>query len=882
VRAIGGKIVGDWYVLYNTMTVKGSAAPAVSAAGESVTYFDSTSNTIKASEHGAAFSNVALSGKNNNFAASQTMAGLLSNGTATFSDGAGTGDGTITSVANKDVTIPASGTGTLAVARLTTLPHSAAQGNELIAEANHADTAVLDLARLTDSADTGAALLAGGAGDPAYGPLNLAGGATIIAGLLPMVSGGTGTNLTGTQYGLPYFATTATLGTTAAGTGTTLLHGNATGIPTWGAVSLTADVSGTLPVGSGGTGAGTFTSNNLLKGNATGAIAEAAVAETAAGVLQTPLGTSLQLVGKARLTDAAVDEIVVKGGNAYSQAVTNKTGGNLRLIGGVAVTGITVNDYTALAGDSVTVTVNGVITVKWNPGDWAAETSNAVTATNIATAFAGTTNLTAVAVGATVYFSPANDTVQAIQSNGSDLVNMSLVGNRGGLVYAGTSYANLGGGGLAVDGKLGGELWLLNQSQTKQYNFFHNNYNGGELECNYQNDDLMTGVQTVWKINKSAQFFLTSLASYPSNAVLVVDPGNATPGLVASGSLKHATSGSNNALAMMGDGSTDYYKTQGSGGSQLTMSGSVLQVRGNTNNAATVFISGGASNVPTLRFEDPTATQQNRLWQVLASADTFVCQNASERNGALMSTPWKVSNAGLFGVGAWTNPTNLWGTGIVLKSLSGGEATSCLAGADHTAIYTYDYGTGDARLKVTSEAGNPVSIGNSAIAFHLTNGAGDAGVARNTTGVVEINNGTNGTLATLIQDTSKIQTANTASMNMKSTSSNVTLSTVSTTTTVASFIPADAYIVGVVARVTEIIDTATKVDVGVLADTARFVDDMGVAAGQTGSSYKLTVPLAPYMSAAATNLLITVDAQNTTTGKVRLTLFYFDLTEPGS
>ena len=38
----------------------------------------------------------------------------------------------------------------------------------------------------------------------------------------------------------------------AAGTGTQVLHGGTT--PSWAAVSLTADVSGTLPVGSGGTG----------------------------------------------------------------------------------------------------------------------------------------------------------------------------------------------------------------------------------------------------------------------------------------------------------------------------------------------------------------------------------------------------------------------------------------------------------------------------------------------------------------------------------------------------------------------------------------------------------------------------------------------------
>lgn len=38
------------------------------------------------------------------------------------------------------------------------------------------------------------------------------------------------------------------------GTTTTVLHGNAAGAPTFGAVSLTADVSGTLPIANGGTG----------------------------------------------------------------------------------------------------------------------------------------------------------------------------------------------------------------------------------------------------------------------------------------------------------------------------------------------------------------------------------------------------------------------------------------------------------------------------------------------------------------------------------------------------------------------------------------------------------------------------------------------------
>lgn len=48
------------------------------------------------------------------------------------------------------------------------------------------------------------------------------------------------------------------------GTTTTVLHGNASGDPTFGAVVLTTDVSGILPVANGGTGSATAAYSNLL------------------------------------------------------------------------------------------------------------------------------------------------------------------------------------------------------------------------------------------------------------------------------------------------------------------------------------------------------------------------------------------------------------------------------------------------------------------------------------------------------------------------------------------------------------------------------------------------------------------------------------------
>jgi hypothetical protein len=104
-------------------------------------------------------------------------------------------------------------------------------------------------------------------------PSTATSGAVSVAGTLANTNGGTGQSSAFTQYGITYASTTTVLATTAAGTSTTVLHGNASGAPTFGAVSLTADVSGTLPVANGGSGAITLT--GVLKGNGTSAFTAA-------------------------------------------------------------------------------------------------------------------------------------------------------------------------------------------------------------------------------------------------------------------------------------------------------------------------------------------------------------------------------------------------------------------------------------------------------------------------------------------------------------------------------------------------------------------------------------------------------------------------------
>ena len=104
-----------------------------------------------------------------------------------------------------------------------------------------------------------------------------------VTGTLPVAKGGTGaTAATGT--GNLVLASSPTLTTPNLGTPSALTLTNATGLP------LTTGVTGTLPVANGGTGATTLTANNVLLGNGTSA--PQTVAPGASGNLLTSNGTT--------------------------------------------------------------------------------------------------------------------------------------------------------------------------------------------------------------------------------------------------------------------------------------------------------------------------------------------------------------------------------------------------------------------------------------------------------------------------------------------------------------------------------------------------------------------------------------------------------------
>lgn len=157
----------------------------------------------------------------------------------------------------------------------------------------------------------------GGGGGGGVTSVNVTGGATglttsggpitdsgtiIINGTLNVGHGGTGID-SGTSGGVPYFSSSSTIASSGAlganllvvgggagaapsalgslGTATTVLHGNASGAPSFSAVSLTADVSGILGLTNGGTSASLTASNGGIVYSAASALAVLAGTATA-------------------------------------------------------------------------------------------------------------------------------------------------------------------------------------------------------------------------------------------------------------------------------------------------------------------------------------------------------------------------------------------------------------------------------------------------------------------------------------------------------------------------------------------------------------------------------------------------------------------------
>lgn len=213
---------------------------------------------------------------------------------------------------------------------------------------------------------TSVAFSGGSTGLTVTGSPITAAGTITLTGTLGVANGGTGLTA-GTSGGIPYYSSSSAITSSAAltanaivlgggvgaapaalgslGTTTTVLHGNAAGAPTYGAVSLTADVSGTLPAGSGGTGITSLASGiaTWLGTSSSANLAAALTDETGSGsavfatsptlvtpILGTPTSGSLTNCTNIPVANATGTLAIAHGGTAGTDA----PGARVALAGG--------------------------------------------------------------------------------------------------------------------------------------------------------------------------------------------------------------------------------------------------------------------------------------------------------------------------------------------------------------------------------------------------------------------------------------------------------------------------------------------------------------------------------------------------------------------
>ena len=152
--------------------------------------------------------------------------------------------------------------------------------------------------------------------------------AGIASGTLPLARGGTGQSTAASPGGIVYGQSTSALAVTAAGTAGQVLKSAGSGTPTWASLT-TADVSGTLAVTQGGTGATT-----------------ASAARTALGAAGS--GANSDITSLTNLTSmASITGSTTPGSSAIYAAHSATTGARIAIYGQVS------------SGDTFSFAING-------------------------------------------------------------------------------------------------------------------------------------------------------------------------------------------------------------------------------------------------------------------------------------------------------------------------------------------------------------------------------------------------------------------------------------------------------------------------------------------------------------------------------------------
>lgn len=297
--------------------------------------------------------------------------------------------------------------------------------------------------------------------------------ASSLTGVLPVANGGT--NISSYTVGdLLYADGTTSLAKLAdVATGNALISGGVGVAPSWGKIGLTTHISGTLPIGNGGTGVtSTPTNGQLLIGNGTGYSISTLTAGTAIGITN----------GSGTITIDNNGVTSVTAGSGIS--VSASTGGVT--ISSTGVTGLTAGTNISLSGSSGSVTVNTVNDPTFS------------TSTTTPLVFGGTTasssltlqSTTGVGTTDSILFKVGNNgatTAMSINSAGTVLIGTLNLTNPLGTGYGGTGLTSFSangavyatstsvlttgtlpvtGGGTGFDSYANGDILYANGSTT--------------------------------------------------------------------------------------------------------------------------------------------------------------------------------------------------------------------------------------------------------------------------------------------------------------------------------------------------------------------------------------------------------------------------------
>jgi hypothetical protein len=236
-----------------------------------------------------------------------------------------------------------------------------------------------------------------GAAAPSFGSINLASSNAVGSSILPVGNGGTGTSsLTANAVLVGNGTGTVTL--TSTSTQYKVFVAGVSGAPTWGTVALdqAAAISGTLPVGNGGTGTSSFATTNGLAYYDGSKLVTTGAATSGQLLLSATTGTAVAwttITGDVTINGTGTTAI---GSNKVSDAMIRQSAG-LSVIGRSANSTGNVADITASTVDTVLRYSGSTIGF----GAINLSSTNAVTGT--LAVGAGGTGTSAITAGGVVY-----------------------------------------------------------------------------------------------------------------------------------------------------------------------------------------------------------------------------------------------------------------------------------------------------------------------------------------------------------------------------------------------------------------------------------------------------------------------------------------------